>query len=85
MPGVNRPSKEQVRAYMRRRGRTRQPPPTPEEIRRQLAWRHSHEIASSPDVIALQGWQVSVDLAWLGTLLLLAWYLDGSLHFSENG
>lgn len=85
MSGVNRPSKEQVRAYMRRRGSTRQPPPAPEEIRRQLAWRHSHGIPVSPPAIAQRGWQLSVDLAWLGALLLLAWYLDGSLHFSENG
>ncbi len=32
------PSKEEVRAYMTRRGQTRQPPPAPAEIRRQLNW-----------------------------------------------
>ncbi len=32
------PSKEAVRAYMARRGRTRQPPPAPADIRRELGW-----------------------------------------------
>jgi hypothetical protein len=36
---VTHPSKEQVRAYMMAREHARQPPPTPEEIRRQLGWR----------------------------------------------
>ncbi len=37
---VTHPTKEQVRAYMMaRRDATRLPPPTPEEIRRQLDWR----------------------------------------------
>ncbi|OBV39354.1 hypothetical protein [Janthinobacterium psychrotolerans] len=85
MPALNQPSKEQVRAYMRRRLGARQPPPAPEEIRRQLAWRHRHSGSAppSPASIALQGWLVSVDLAWLGTLLLLSWYIEGS--FVENG
>ncbi|WP_141213371.1 hypothetical protein [Janthinobacterium sp. PC23-8] len=85
MPGVNQPSKEQVRAYMRRRLHARQPPPAPEEIRRQLAGRHGHLTPSSPASIALQGWRLSVDLAWLGALLLLACYLDDSLQFAKNG
>lgn len=33
------PTKEQVRAYMAQRERAHRPPPTPEEIRRQLGWR----------------------------------------------
>jgi hypothetical protein len=39
MPRTNQPSKEQVRAYMGRRGRACRPPPAPDEVRRQLGWR----------------------------------------------
>jgi hypothetical protein len=35
---VPHPPKEQVRAYLARRARDPQPPPAPEEIRRQLGW-----------------------------------------------
>ena len=38
MHSISHPSKEQVRAYMRRREQALQPPPAPDEIRRQLAW-----------------------------------------------
>ncbi|MGZ3184762.1 MAG: hypothetical protein ACXU8N_20190 [Telluria sp.] len=40
---VTHPSKEQVRAYMEAREHARQPPPAPEEIRRQLGWRLAPE------------------------------------------
>lgn len=36
---INQPTKEQVRAYMAAREAERRPPPSPEEIRRQLNWR----------------------------------------------
>jgi hypothetical protein len=36
---VTQPTKEQVRAYMARRGHARRPPPAPEDIRRQLGWK----------------------------------------------
>ncbi len=32
------PSKEQVRAWMQARGRALRPPPSPDDIRRQLGW-----------------------------------------------
>jgi hypothetical protein len=38
MPAMQNPSKHQVRAYLERRSRDPKPPPTPEEIRRQLGW-----------------------------------------------
>ncbi|GGY19581.1 hypothetical protein [Pseudoduganella dura] len=34
----NHPSKEAVREYLERRNHDAEPPPTPEEIRRQLGW-----------------------------------------------
>lgn len=37
-PQTNHPSKEMVREYLERRTQDVQPPPTPEEIRRQLGW-----------------------------------------------
>lgn len=39
MPTITHPSKEQVRAYMVRRERACLPPPSPDEVRRQLGWR----------------------------------------------
>lgn len=38
MATINHPTKQVVRAYLERRKRDSQPPPTPEEIRRQLGW-----------------------------------------------
>jgi hypothetical protein len=38
MSQTNHPSKEAVREYLERRTQDVQPPPTPEEIRRQLGW-----------------------------------------------
>ena len=39
MPTISHPSKEQVRAYMVQRERAHLPPPSPDEVRRQLGWR----------------------------------------------
>lgn len=33
-----KPSKEQVRAYTQSRTKAKTPPPSPEEVRRQLGW-----------------------------------------------
>jgi hypothetical protein len=38
MPSIQQPSKQLVRAYLERRVRDTSPPPTPDEIRRQLGW-----------------------------------------------
>lgn len=38
MAQINHPSKYVVRQYMERRSTAAKPPPTPEEIRRQLGW-----------------------------------------------
>jgi hypothetical protein len=38
MSEVKHPSKQLVRAYLARRARDTAPPPSPEEIRRQLGW-----------------------------------------------
>jgi hypothetical protein len=39
MTQTTHPPKELVRQYMHRPREARQPPPSPEEIRRQLGWR----------------------------------------------
>jgi hypothetical protein len=38
MTQITHPSKHAVRAYLERRTHEVKPPPTPEEIRRQLGW-----------------------------------------------
>jgi hypothetical protein len=38
MSTINHPTKYTVRQYLERRARDPKPPPTPEEIRRQLGW-----------------------------------------------
>jgi hypothetical protein len=38
MSAISHPPKHLVRQYMERRVREHKPPPTPEEIRRQLGW-----------------------------------------------
>jgi hypothetical protein len=38
MSTITHPTKYTVRAYLERRARDPEPPPTPEEIRRQLGW-----------------------------------------------
>jgi hypothetical protein len=38
MPQQPRPTKEQTRAYLQERQRSKEPPPSIEEIRRQLGW-----------------------------------------------
>jgi hypothetical protein len=38
MSTIQQPSKHLVRAYLERRAHDSKPPPTPEEIRRQLGW-----------------------------------------------
>lgn len=39
MATTTQPNKQAVRDYMERRRGARVPPPTPEEVRRQLDWR----------------------------------------------
>ena len=38
MANTTHPSKQQVRAYLQRRSHDPKPPPTPDEIRRELGW-----------------------------------------------
>jgi hypothetical protein len=38
MSAISHPSKHLVREYLERRSRDPKPPPSPEEIRRQLGW-----------------------------------------------
>jgi hypothetical protein len=35
---ANHPPKEQVRSYLQKRATVRTPPPSPEQIRRELGW-----------------------------------------------
>ncbi|MDQ1923298.1 hypothetical protein [Massilia pseudoviolaceinigra] len=38
MPAITHPPKHLVREYLQRRSRDPKPPPSPEEIRRELGW-----------------------------------------------
>jgi len=70
MPATLHPTKEQVRAYMQLRECDRRPPPTPEEIRRQLGWRCSSSNAGfgSASTIFLPS-----TIAQLATLMAVEW------------
>lgn len=81
-PSYPHPSKEEVRAYMERRKRARQPPPAPAEIRRQLGWYSGAGIAAAPAAlvpIAPVGFPAGFPavlpavLAELAVATLLAW------------
>lgn len=69
------PTKEQVRAYMHRRGQAHRPPPAPDEIRRQLGWNWPCQdsaaytlIPASPHCLLLPG-----TIAQLSALLAVEW------------
>jgi len=64
------PTKEQVRAYMHSREFDRRPPPTPDEIRRQLRW---YGAAGSLDFPAGAGLLFPGAIAQLATLLAVEW------------
>lgn len=64
------PSKEQVRAYMQLREAARRPPPTPDEIRRQLGW---HGDSQLPEWAAGHTLLLPGAIAQLSALLLVEW------------
>lgn len=89
MPVMSHPSKEQVRAYMRRREHALQPPPPPDEIRRQLAWCRARAglDAAGPATaagLAAQGWRLSADMARLGTLMAIVWLMHSGVSHCNN-
>lgn len=53
MPTTTRPSNQQVRDFMTRRRTTGTPPPSPEQIRRELGW----------ELTAASGSQASMDIS----------------------
>jgi len=65
------PTKEQVRAYMHARESAHRPPPTPEEIRRQLGWYG----AAEPHLLFPAGASLLFPsaIAQLATLLAVEW------------
>ncbi|HEU4843797.1 MAG TPA: hypothetical protein VFT05_06005 [Burkholderiaceae bacterium] len=64
------PTKEQVRAYMHLREFDRRPPPTPDEIRRQLGW---YGDSHCSDFSTGQGLFFLGTIAQLATLLAVEW------------
>ena len=89
MRAMSHPSKEQVRAYMRRRERALQPPPPPDEIRRQLAWCRvdafpSASLRATPAGVAVQGWHLSAEMARLSSLMAIAWFMRSGVPHCKN-
>ncbi|WP_254442245.1 hypothetical protein [Duganella vulcania] len=70
MTATSHPSKEQVRAYMHQRECDRRPPPTPDEIRRQLGWHYCSygNVVPASSSILLPG-----TIAQLAALLAVEW------------
>lgn len=89
MRATSHPSKEQVRAYMRRRERALQPPPPPDEIRRQLAWCRIDDsscncLSATPAGVAAQGWHLSAEMTRLGALMAIAWLMHSGVPHCKN-
>lgn len=78
MHSVPNPTKEQVRAYMMRRGRTHMPPPPPAEIRRQLGWRCEKDtpcmVFPSPQFVLI----LPSTMAQLTALMAVEWVFMAS-------
>lgn len=85
MRPISHPSKEQVRAYMRRREHAVLPPPPPEEIRRQLCWsRIAPPVASVAAQSWHQSWRLSAEIARLGALMTIAWLMHSGVAHRKN-
>lgn len=71
MRHITHPSKEQVRAYMHQREAEHRPPPTPDEIRRQLGWfstGHCHHLGYGAHALFFP-----VRIGQLAVLLAVEW------------
>ena len=69
---ISHPSKEQVRAYMAARESARRPPPTPDEIRRQLGWRL---LDGEQDRLLVQFYLIPTAYSRLAAQILCDWML----------
>ncbi|MGK5061516.1 hypothetical protein [Janthinobacterium sp. LB3P112] len=89
MRATSHPSKEEVRAYMRRRERALLPPSPPDEIRRQLACDRADAfpgtcLTATPAGVAAQGWHFSAEMARLSTLMTIAWFMHSGVAHRKN-
>jgi hypothetical protein len=69
---ITQPTKEQVRAYMTARESARRPPPSPEEIRRQLGWRL---LRADEDRLRIEFYLIPTTYTHLATRITLHWML----------
>lgn len=67
---ITQPTKQQVRAYMAAREAARRPPPSPEEIRRQLGWQLQRCTPVDP---LCQIYQMTTSCQRLSAQLALVW------------
>ncbi|HEX8404931.1 MAG TPA: hypothetical protein VF670_09965 [Duganella sp.] len=81
MPATSHPTKEQVRAYMRLRECDRRPPPTPQEIRRQLRW---HGTGVPIEFGAASTFLLPGTIAQLATLMAVEWCFIAAGLSSSN-
>ncbi|MFM9434819.1 hypothetical protein ACFDR9_001881 [Janthinobacterium sp. CG_23.3] len=76
MRHITHPTKEQVRAYMQQREAARRPPPTADEIRRQLGW-----IKAPLHASGTQSLFFPAEIAQLAALLAVEWlFRIGGAH-----
>jgi hypothetical protein len=72
---ITHPTKEQVRAYMARRGSAHRPPPPPAEIRRELGWALK---PSTDDSALFQFYLLPSTYSQLTAQVLLNWLFASS-------
>lgn len=86
MQPVPHPSKEQVRAYMMQRHHARLPPPSPDEIRRQLGWDYpSYPVDASCLVFPSPRYALFMpgSMAQLSALMTVEWlFMAAGFHRS---
>ena len=81
MPATH-PTKEQVRAYMRLRECARRPPPSPQDIRRQLGWQG----APAPEAtIAAPTLMFAGTMAHLAGLMAVHWcFIAAGIRYQHH-
>ncbi len=81
MPAVNHPSKEQVRAYMVQREHARLPPPSPDEVRRQLGWHLGDDDPLIVHLLVL----LPATVGQLAALIVIDWLFTPSRLAARQG
>lgn len=78
---ITQPTKEQVRAYMARREAARRPPPSPEEIRRQLGWRMA---PPEDEQLRMQFYLIPTIYSQMACRMLVDWWLAAARRAARH-